>query len=34
MSNHKNIKLKKSPELNQQTKDSLQGEAWKYGKAF
>jgi len=34
MSNHKNIKLKKAPELNQKTKDSLQGEAWKYDKAF
>mgnify|MGYP003123392563 FL=1 len=28
------IKLKKAPELNQKTKDSLQGEAFKYGKAF
>jgi len=28
------IKLKKAPELNQKTKDSLQGEAWKYGKSF
>lgn len=28
------IKLKKAPELNQKTKDSLQGEAWKYGEPF
>ena len=34
MSNHKKIKLKKAPELNQKTKDSLQSEAFKYGKAF
>ena len=34
MSNHKKIKLKKAPELNQKTKDSLQAEAFKYGKPF
>ena len=28
------IKTKRAPELNQKTKDSLQGEAFKYGKAF
>jgi len=35
MSNHPKIKsFEKAPELNQKTKDSLHGEANKYGKAF
>jgi hypothetical protein len=32
--NVQELKLKKAPKLNQKTKDSLQGEAWKYGKPF
>ena len=32
--NVQELKLKKAPELNQKTKDSLQGEAWKYGEPF
>jgi hypothetical protein len=32
--NQNKIKLKRAPELNQKTKDSLHGEANKYGKAF
>ena len=31
---HQKLKLKKAPKLPQKTKDSLQGEAWKYGEAF
>ena len=32
--NVQELELKKAPELNQKTKDSLQGEAWKYGEPF
>lgn len=34
MGNQQNIKLKKAPQLNQRVKDSLQAEAWNYGRPF